>query len=61
MPKSKLSPADQRAHDLHMQGFPVSRIAGMTGRTESDVRTVVVGGWYEDKLAAKAAKLSRKG
>ena len=60
MEKRKLSAADQRVHDLHYQGFPVSRIAQMTGRAERDVRGVIVGEWYEDKVAAKAAKQSRK-
>lgn len=61
MEKVKLSPADQRVHDLHMQGFSLSRISKMTGRTDRDVRGVVTGCWYEDKLAAKAAKQSRRG
>ena len=60
MEKRKLSTADQRVHDLHHQGFAVSRIAKMTGRAESDVRAVITGCWYEDKLAAKAAKQSRR-
>ncbi len=59
MEKRKLNAADQRVHDLHCQGFPPSRIAQMTGRSEPDVRSVIVGGWYEDKMAAKAAKQSR--
>ena len=61
MRKPELSAADQRVYDLHMQGFPISRIAKMTGRSESDVRGVIVGDWYADKQAAKAAKQSRKG
>ena len=60
MEKRKLSAADQRVHDLHYQGFPISRIVTMTGRTEPDVRAVIVGDWYEDKMAAKAAKQSRR-
>lgn len=28
----------------------------MTGRSESDVHAVIVGGWYSDKMGAKAAK-----
>lgn len=56
MEKTRLGAADQRAYDLHMQGFPIARIAQMTGRAEGAVHAVIVGEWYEDKLAAKAAK-----
>ena len=60
MRKPELNVADQRVHDLHLQGFPVSRIAEMTGRTEREARTVITGCWYEDKFAAKSAKRSRR-
>ena len=60
MPKSNMIAADRRVHDLHMQGFPVTLIAKMTGRTESEARGVITGQWLEDKLAAKAAKQVRR-
>ena len=56
MEKRKLGAADQRAYDLHLQGFPIARIAEMTGRAEGAIHAVIVGEWHEDKLAAKAAK-----
>lgn len=61
MLKPELNAADRRVHDLHVQGFPLQRIAEMTGRSAEAVRSVIVGEWYEDKLAAKAAKQSRRG
>lgn len=60
MERTNLSAADRRVRDLHHQGFPPSRIARMTGRAERDVRAVVTGCWHDDKLAAKAAKRSRR-
>lgn len=60
MRKPELNVADQRVYDLHHQGFPISRIAKMTGRTEREALTVITGCWYEDKLAAKSAKQSRR-
>ena len=60
MRRVELSAADQRVHDLHHQGFPISRIAKMTGRAERDARAVVTDCWYEDKLAAKESKKLRR-
>lgn len=54
-----LSTQDKRIWDLHMQGFAVPRIASMTGVTDDEVRSVVTGVWYDDKLAAREAKRKR--
>lgn len=58
---SNLTGDDARIWGLHMQGFCVARIAALVGLSEAHVRHVITGVWYDDKLAAKSAKQSRKG
>ena len=55
----QLSSADARIWDLHMQGFAPSQIASLAGTSSEHARAVVVGAWFDDKQAAKAAKQSR--
>lgn len=56
-----LTGTDARIWGLHFEGFCTERIAGLVGVAEERVRGVITGAWYDDKLAAKDAKQSRKG